>query len=251
MDASLLEAAPTKAAPMTAIAPATLLPGVGRGRCLLALTVALALIGPTAVAADRDIDKVNGSITVEAGERYGDLGTVNGSINIGAGARVADAETVNGSIRVAENVQAGGLSTVNGSIRVATNATVNDGIGTVNGSIFVDRGGNIRGDVETVNGAIGLVDTDVGGGVETTNGDVTVGAGSHVKGGLRYVKPSKQWISFGKRKPPRVVIGPNARVDGPLVFEREVVLYVHGTARIGPVSGATAVRYDGATPPAR
>lgn len=220
-------------------------------RCLLALSLALALAAPAAFAADRDVDKVNGSITVEPGERLGDLDTVNGSINIGAGARVADAETVNGSIRVAENVQVGGLSTVNGSIRVDTNVTMNSDVGTVNGSVFVDRGGNIRGDVATVNGAIGLVDTDVSGGIETVNGDVTVGVDSHVVGGIHYEKPSKQWISFGKRQPPRVVIGPNARVDGPLVFEREVVLYVHGTARIGTVTGATAVRYDGATPPPR
>lgn len=236
MEADLMKAAP--AVPMTR-------------RCLLALSLSLALAAPATFAAERDIEKVNGSITVDAGERYGDLATVNGSINIGASARVADAETVNGSIRVSEKVQAGQLSTVNGSIRVATNVTINDDASTVNGSIFVDRGGTVRGNVETVNGAIGLVDTDVGGGIETVNGDVTVGVGSHVKGGIHYQKPGKQWISFGKRKPPRVVIGPNARVDGPLVFERAVVLYVHGTARIGPVTGATAIRYDGATPPAR
>ena len=218
-----------------------------RSRCLLALSLAVAI--PATLAADRDIDKVNGSISVDAGERYGNLDTVNGSINIGAGARVADAETVNGSIRVSENVQAGGLSTVNGSIRVSTNVTMNDDVSTVNGSVFVDRGGSIRGGVETVNGAIGLIDTDVDGGIETVSGDVTVGASSHVKGGIHYEKPGKQWISLGKRKPPRVVVGPNARVDGPLRFEREVVLYVHGTARIGPVTGATAVRYDGPTPP--
>lgn len=220
-------------------------------RRLLALALALTLVTPVALAADRDIDKVNGSINVEAGERYGNLETVNGSINIGAGARVADAETVNGSIRVAENVQTGGLSTVNGSIRVASGVTMNRDVGTVNGSVFVDRGGRIRGDVETVNGGIGLVDTDVTGGIDTVTGDVTVGAGSHISGGIHYGKPSRQWISMGKPKVPRVVIGPGARVDGPLVFEREVVLYVHGSARIGPLSGATARRYDGATPPAR
>ena len=222
-----------------------------RTRCLLALSLSLAMVVPAGFAAERDIDKVNGSINIGDGERYGDLDTVNGSINIGAGARVADAGTVNGSIRVSEKVQTGGLSTVNGSIRVATNVTINDDASTVNGSIFVDRGGNVRGNVETVNGSIGLVDTDVGGGIETVNGDVTVGVGSHVKGGIHYAKPGKQWISFGKRKPPRVVVGPNARVDGPLVFEREVVLYVHGTASTGPITGARALRYDGPTPPAR
>lgn len=222
-----------------------------RARCLLALSLSLALAAPAASAIDRDVEKVNGSINVEAGERYGTLETVNGSINIGAGARVDDAETVNGSIRVSENVQAGGLSTVNGSIRVGTNVTMNNDVGTVNGSIFVDRGGRIRGDVDTVNGSIGLVDTDVAGGIETVTGDVTVGVGSHVTGGIHYEKPSKQWISFGKQRVPRVVIGPNARVDGPLVFERKVVLYVHGSARTGPITGANAVRYDGPRPPAR
>lgn len=243
---------PIKADPMTT-PPVT---GAGptrrtRGRCLLALALSLALAAPGAMAVERDIDKVNGSITVDAGERYGDLGTVNGSITIGAGAHVADAETVNGSIRVSENVRVAGLSTVNGRIQVATGVAVQDDVSTVNGGIFVDRGGSVGGDVGSVNGAIGLVDTDVGGGLETVNGDITVGIGSHVKGGIHYQKPGKQWISFGKRKPPRVVIGPNARVDGPLLFEREVVLYVHGSARIGPVTGATAVRYDGATPPPR
>jgi hypothetical protein len=34
-------------------------------------------------------------------------------------------------------------------------------------------------------------------------------------------------------------------VDGPLVFEREVKLYVHRSATIGSIRGATAVRYDG------
>jgi hypothetical protein len=99
--------------------------------------------------------------------------------------------------------------------------------------------------VETVNGAIGLVDTDLGGGIDTVNGDITVGVGSHVKGGIHVEKPGQQWFSMGKRKPPRIVIGPNAQVDGSLVFEREVKLYVHRTAKIGSVSGATAVRYDG------
>ena len=154
-----------------------------------------------------DIDKVNGSITAEASHTYGNLETVNGSIHIESSARIEDAETVNGSIKAADNIRAGSLSTVNGSIRVGTQA-------------------------------------QIGGTVETVNGDVTVGAGSHVKGGIHVEKPNMQWISVGKRKPPRIIIGPNARVDGALVFEREVKLYVHRTAKIGPVTGATAVSYD-------
>jgi len=217
-------------------------------RTLLAAALALSLSAIPAFAADRDVDKVNGSITVEAGERYGDLATVNGSIKVGANARIRDAETVNGSIKIEDNVQAGGLSTVNGSIRVAEQVQMNDGVGTVNGSVFIDRGGNVRGGVETVNGAIGLVDTDVAGDIETVNGDLTVGAGSHVRGGIHYEKPNKTFFSL-KQRDPRVVIGPNARVDGPLVFERKVDLYVHSSAVTGPISGATAVRYEGARAP--
>lgn len=210
-------------------------------RTLLALAMSLAC---APAFAQQDIDKVNGAITVDAGERYGDLQTVNGSIKVGASARVASAQTVNGSIQIASGVQAGGLSTVNGSIRVDENVQMGDDVSTVNGSVFIDRGGNVRGNVETVNGAIGLVDTDVSGGIETVSGDTTVGVGSHVRGGIRYQKPGRALISL-KGRTPRVIIGPNARVDGPLVFEREVKLYVHRSAKIGTVTGATAVAYEG------
>lgn len=198
----------------------------------------------------RDIDKVNGSITAESGQAYGDLSTVNGSIRVEAKATIQDAETVNGSIRVADDVRSGGLSTVNGSIHAGARVRIDGAIETVNGGIFINRGGNVRSGVATVNGAIGLVDTDLGGGIETVNGDITVGVGSHVKGGIHVEKPGKNWgIRLGKPKVPRVVIGPNAVVDGPLVFEREVTLYVHQSARIGAVSGATAQRYNTASPP--
>ena len=84
------------------------------------------------------------------------------------------------------------------------------------------------GDVDTVNGAIGLVDTELGGGIETVNGDITVGVGSHVQRRHPRREAATAWISIGAQAAiPRIVIGPNAVVDGPLVFEREVELYVH------------------------
>ena len=219
-------------------------------RTRLALAVLLVFAAMPVCAQDpasgkHDIDKVNGSITAEASQTYGDLQTVNGSIHIESSARIDDAETVNGSIKAADNIHAGSLSTVNGSVRLGPQAQIGGTVDTVNGSVFVDRGGNIARNVETVNGSIGLVDSDLGGGITTVNGDITVGAGSHVRGGIKVEKPNMQWVSVGKRKPPRIVIGANARVDGALVFEREVKLYVHRTATIGAVTGATAVRYDG------
>lgn len=222
---------------------------MSRLRLMLALSLALGASCAHA-AGQEDIDKVNGAITAEAGQSYGDLGTVNGSIRIDDGAKAGDAETVNGGIRAGDDIAVEDLSTVNGGIRIGSRANIAGGVETVNGSIFVDRGSRVGNDVETVNGAIGLVRTEVAGNVETVNGDVTVGVGSHVRGGIKVYKPSANWmpISFNKRKP-RIIIGPDAVVEGPLVFEREVTLYVHDSARIGSVSGATPVAYSGTTAP--
>ena len=214
------------------------------------LLAASATVFATPQAARRDIDKVNGGITAEAGQAYGELSTVNGGIELERGARAEDVETVNGGITAGDDVSADDVSTVNGGIRFGRNARISGALETVNGGIFADRGSRIGRGISTVNGAIGLVGTGVEGGIETVNGDITVGADSHVKGGIKVEKPTGNFgINFGKQKIPRIVVGPNAVVDGPLVFEREVKLYVHASARIGSVSGASAQRYDGATPP--
>lgn len=211
---------------------------------------AAAFASPQAAGTRRDIDKVNGSITAEAGQAYGDLGTVNGGIQLDRGASAEDVETVNGGIRADDDVATHDVSTVNGAIRFGRQARITGNLETVNGGVFTDRGSRISGDVSTVNGAIGLVGTSVDGRIETVNGDVTVGADSRVAGGIRIEKPHGNFgLNFGKHKIPRVVVGPNAVVEGPMVFEREVKLYVHASARIGSVSGATAVRYEGSTPP--
>jgi len=210
-----------------------------------ALTLALVLATGSA-AAQQSIDKVTGSITAQAGQAYGDLETVNGSITIEAGATTKDAGTVNGGISVADKAVTGDLETVNGSIKLGRDVTVDGSIELVNGSIFVDRGGKVRKGIENVNGSIGIVGTEVGGSIETVNGDVTVGVDSHVRGGIKIdeIKPSN-W----NRREPRVIIGPNAVVDGPLVFKRSVKLYVHSSAKVGTITGATPVAYSSNTAP--
>lgn len=213
----------------------------------LFLLLALSASTPLVLAAD-DISKVNGSIHTDANTTYGDLDTVNGSIQLASGVQVRGVETVNGSIQIADNVQARTIETVNGGIRAGRNLVLGRGLETVNGSIYVDRGSRIGGDVETVNGSIGLVGTQVDGDIETVNGDITVGIDSHVKGGIKVNRPSFN-ISLTAPRKPRIVIGPNAVVDGALVFEREVTLYVHDSARIGPVSGATMQRFSSETAP--
>lgn len=214
----------------------------------IALVISLGLAASSALAAGPDIDKVNGAITAEAGQQYGDLETVNGSIDVGANAVIEDAQTVNGGIDLGDGAQARALGTVNGGIEAGREVRVERGASTVNGDIFFDRGSHVGGDIETVNGAIGLVDTDLLGDIESVSGDLTVGAGSHVRGGIHYEEKTHQLISFNGGDP-RVVIGPGARVDGPLVFEREVDLFVHASAQIGPVTGAEPVRYEGAQAP--
>ncbi|NUS38419.1 MAG: hypothetical protein HOQ02_05285 [Lysobacter sp.] len=214
---------------------------------LLAATLALALALPVAHAADvNSIDKVNGSITASAGQTYGALTTVNGSIHVEDGVTTGNAETVNGSIKVGDNARTGTLETVNGSIRLGHDVQGGN-VTTVNGSVFADHGDRLSKDIETVNGSIGLVHAELAGGIRTVNGDVTVGVNSHVHGGIHVEKNNNHgWsIHFGRQRPPRIVVGPGATVDGPLVFEREVVLYVHDSAKIGPVTGAKVLHFSG------
>ena len=135
------------------------------------------------------------------------------------------------------------LETVNGSVRAGKDVQIRKDVETVNGSIFIDHGGVIGGDIETVNGAIGLVATQVSGSIHTVRGDITVGVGSHVRGGLR-VQKSTGFFNTDSKRPPRIIIGPNAVVEGALVFERPVTLYVHSSAKTGPVTGATATPYS-------
>ena len=212
-----------------------------------ALFISLALCAAPAFAAE-SISKVNGSITAEAGQAYGELETVNGSIHIASGASTDDAGTVNGGIDVGDKATVGALETVNGGIKLGRDVTVDGSIETVNGSIFVDRGGKVKGGVETVNGAIGLVGTHLGGDISTVRGNVTVGIDSHVAGGLR-VEKSSGMFKLESKKPQRIIIGPNAVVEGPLVFEREVTLYVHRTAKTGKITGAAATPYATDTAP--
>lgn len=217
-------------------------------RTLTRLAIALALASPLPAFAVEDISKVNGSVETTAGGSYGDLETVNGAVQVAENVQAQDASTVNGSIQVGSGARLQSLETVNGAIRLGRNVQVAGSIETVNGSVFVDQGGTIGGGIETVNGAIGLVRSEVTRGLETVNGDITVGIGSHVRGGIT-VERSHGWFQGAPKRRPRVVIGPGAVVDGPLEFRRDVSLYVHKTARTGPVTGAEPVVFETETAP--
>ena len=214
-----------------------------------ALATAFAAYGEEAKRG-HDVDHVNKSIHVDANEIAGNLSTVNGSIRISDDARVETAETVNGSVRMGARAQAESVETVNGSVTLESEAIVARGVEAVNGSVTLGSGADVKGSLENVNGAIRMDRAHVGGGIRTVSGDLDIGNGSRVEGGIRVEKPSGFFGIWTEQRPPRVVIGPGAVVEGAMVFEREVELYVHESARTGSIQGATAKRYSGDKPPA-
>jgi DUF4097 and DUF4098 domain-containing protein YvlB len=210
---------------------------------LTALAVGLPLL---AAAHDGDIDKVNGAIHVAAGQQVNDVSTVNGSLHVASGARVHKASTVNGAVELGDKAQADSIDTVNGAITLGSGSRISGEVGAVNGSLRLARGAEVGGRLRNVNGAIVLDAAHVAGGIATVGGDITVGANSRVEGGILVNKPSG-WFNVNNRTP-LVVIGPHAVVQGTLEFRREVLLKVSDSAQIGPVQGATVVKFSGATP---
>jgi DUF4097 and DUF4098 domain-containing protein YvlB len=191
---------------------------------------------------------VNGSITVPANLHSGSLETVNGSIHIDDNAIVTTASTVNGSIDLGAHATADSLSTVNGGVTVNDGARVTRGLSTVNGGMHLKSGADVGGPVRNVNGHIVLTGAHVGGGLRTVDGDIDVVGGSHVEGGMLVEPISGFNFNFNPRKP-RIVIGPGSVVQGDLRFERPVQLYISDKATVGPITGATPVRFSGDNPP--
>jgi len=196
---------------------------------------------------------VNGSITVgEEATVTGNLKTVNGTIRVDDGATIRKASTVNGGVKLGNKGSAESLSTVNGSIRVGEEAIVDGDVEAVNGRITVQNGANIKENVGNVNGEIDLNGAEVGGDLSTVNGDIDLADRSVVKGDLIVEEPGG-W-SWGKEKSrkPRIVIGPGSRVEGTIVLEREVELFISNSAEVGGVSGVMglddAVRFSGDRP---
>ena len=211
------------------------------------LLAALALGLPSLVMAQSgDIDKINGSVQVTAGQSAGAVSTVNGSVHINAGAHARNASTVNGSIQLDEHATADALNTVNGSITLGADSRVKGAATSVNGRMQLAPGAEVGGKLSNVNGTITLDRAHVGGGIATVSGNITVGADSRVEGGI-LVNKLTGWFHWNTT-PPLIIIGPHAVVQGTLEFRRAVVLKVSDSAQIGPVQGATVVKFSGATP---
>lgn len=200
--------------------------------------------------ADTGTHAINGSLHVSAGAPGGEVTTVNGSIHADENAQFSGGHTVNGNISLGDHATATSLTTVNGGIDLGEGVHVSETVTTVNGTLHLRPGAEVGGRLANVNGTIILAGATVKGGISTVNGNIDIGANSHVQGGVIVHKPSTgvfQWWSNSDK--PRVVVGPGASVEGTLQFDRAVRLYVSDTATIGPVTGATPVRFSGSQPP--
>ena len=193
---------------------------------------------------------VNGSIHVPAGQHSGAVGTVNGSIRIDDGASGGPARTVNGGIDVGAHASADSVTTVNGHVTLGAGAHVSHEVTSVNGAMDLESGADVGGGLKNVNGQITLKTAHVGGGLSTVGGDIDLSGESRVEGGILVHEPGG-WFGGSSSRPrkPRIVIGPGAVVQGNLRFEREVELYVSERATVGPITGATAIRFAGDHPP--
>jgi hypothetical protein len=211
-------------------------------------------IGPVQAEEDHErgrtssISKVNSSIELRDGEQADQLETVNGSIRVGDNAAFSSAETVNGSIRVGDGSKADWLETVNGRISLGSRTTVARSITTVNGRLELASDAVVRGDIRNVNSKISVGPRAiVGGRIVTHTGSITLEDNARV-GGILVKYDSRWWSLFGDlfdggRDRQVVTIGPGVEVAGDMVFEREVELRVHSTAKIGNVKGATVKKY--------
>lgn len=183
---------------------------------------------------------VNGRIEVgdDVTVTSGAFRSVNGSARIGSRSVVPDVTLVNGSLTVGDDTRTGDLGTVNGSISLGERTTVSGDAATVNGSIGIAAGSVVSGSVSAVNGKITLDGVTVEGDVENVNQGMELTGATHVKGGLTVSEAGN--MNFPKR-PPVVTIGAGVRIDGDLVFKREVELRLHRDAEVGEIVGAEPV----------
>jgi hypothetical protein len=204
------------------------------------------LVAMSACAGD-SYNTINGSVHVAAGRPAEAASTINGSVTIDENAAVDSVGTVNGAIRVGARATAKSLTTVNGSI------TVNDGahtayIKSVNGDLTVSEGAEVAGGLTTVNGKIGVHAAHIAGRISNVEGDISILGAARIDDGI-LVEKHRGFTIPVRSGDPTIIIGPGAQVLGELKFERDVHLFVSDRAKIGTVTGATAVRFSGDNPP--
>ncbi len=234
----------------------------------LILFLLLALSGCVVYSRSSDptrIRSTNSAIVLTPEPAEGrNISNVNGRIVVGTGMAVNDVDTVNGRITVEDGATARNIETVNGRVTIGgRNASVND-VETVNGRITAVNGGQIHGSAEAVNGRISLTNVTVGRSVKTSNGDIqlfesSVGQNVETRNGdirlensviendliIQRRRIAGIWGLFDwdwNRQ--EVVIGPGSEIRGTLLARDEITLYVHESASVNNIVGATPQSYN-------
>jgi cytoskeletal protein CcmA (bactofilin family) len=112
----------------------------------------------------------------------------------------------------------------------------------VNGKISLGEHASVKGAVKTVNGEVRLAPYAQAGQLSTVLGNIIVQENARVERGILVSRPKGNNSNLPDY-PPKVTIGAGAEVNGELVFEHPVTLFVHSTAKIGTVKGAEVVRF--------
>lgn len=192
-------------------------------------------VGDNVNSPEKDLDSVNGSITVGSNSHVDDLDTVNGSIKVGAGSTVGKVDTVNGSVKFKDGVTADKVEAVNGALVLGADCMIKGHAETVNGSISAGDGCEIQGKLETVNGTISAKNSRIDGNVETTNGDIKLSAGTVVDGDV-IIHKSNGFFNSNK-KVPTIYIGTDVVVKGDIILKKKAKLKVDDGAKIGGIEG--------------
>lgn len=167
-------------------------------------------------------------------------------------------ETMTRDISLGAHARAESLESVGGSISLRRDSRVSGHVETGRGELVLEPGSEVVGKLSNNSGTIRIDGARVGGLVSTTDGDIYVGADSRLDGGILVHNRDvvglslfelKLGVPVGRSTPPRVVIGPRAKVAGTLRFKRKVELLVSESATIGPVYGATPVMFATEEPP--
>src|SRR5260370_39548277 len=220
----------------------------GVPRFVFSLAMMLTLSACGASKSDAGSSMVGGSMQVPAGRQPGAVATVNGSIHVDDNAAVTSATTVNGAVHLGGHATATSLNSVNGSITLGSGAHVSGSVSSVNGELSLEDGADVSGSLSNVNGKITLTAAHVGGGITTVSGGMNITGASRVEGGLHVQKPSSELIHL-VMDVPRIVIRPGRALQGDLPFDPPAQLFISDKATVGAVTGATAISFNGETPP--
>ena len=162
-----------------------------------------------------------------------------GNFRIGSGSTIRNAKTVNGTLNIAAGVETEHLSTVNGAVTIGESVSVDGDVSAVNGSITIEKLATVRGEVGNVNGRIVVDGARVDANVKTVTGDIRLR--DAVIGGDLVVEKPGMWTRSDKKRKPRVIVGPGSRVEGKIIVEHEIELFISESAEVGDVTGVMSL----------